>query len=381
MRCPHRCGTCARPPRQHRRRVRTVASAPTPPRNPAARPPSPAPGCPRRYPRPNNRDSAQVAQAGPYPPVTTTATAQRSDRLSIVTVQHRHLGRSGLRVPGCAGHHDWAKTPTPTRRPGSSPLHRGGGTLVDTADVYTDAEHILGGLIGDVIDRDDIIIATKAVARRDDGPFGGGASRGALLTALNGSLRRLASTTSTSGSCTPGQTVPSRKPQRHRRRRTPERSATPECQLHGLATGHRGHHKPIPTVSTQVEYSLLERGIEREVVPAATTTASASSAGPHSAAASSPAKPQRHTRRLRGLPPLRPLRRTPPQRTRRRIVQASSPPPTDSAPHAGSRPRLGPRPPRRPAAVVGARDTTQLQTSLAPKTSPSHRPFAPHWTT
>jgi aryl-alcohol dehydrogenase-like predicted oxidoreductase len=68
-----------------------------------------------------------------------------------------------------------------------------GGTLVDIADVYADgeAERILGALIDDVVPRDRIVLATKAVARRDDGPFGGGASRGALLTALDGSLRRL----------------------------------------------------------------------------------------------------------------------------------------------------------------------------------------------
>lgn len=68
-----------------------------------------------------------------------------------------------------------------------------GGTLVDTADVYQNghSEHILGGLLGTVVPRDDIIVATKAGAHRHDGPFGTGASRGALLNALDGSLRRL----------------------------------------------------------------------------------------------------------------------------------------------------------------------------------------------
>src|SRR5829696_8908579 len=68
-----------------------------------------------------------------------------------------------------------------------------GGTLVDTADVYSggEAERILGSLLGDLIPRDQLVLATKAVARRDGGPFGAGASRGALLNALDGSLRRL----------------------------------------------------------------------------------------------------------------------------------------------------------------------------------------------
>src|SRR5438067_12529537 len=68
-----------------------------------------------------------------------------------------------------------------------------GGTLVDTADVYCDgeSERILGGMLGDLVPRDNLVLATKAVARRVEGPFGGGASRGALLCALDGSLRRL----------------------------------------------------------------------------------------------------------------------------------------------------------------------------------------------
>lgn len=69
-----------------------------------------------------------------------------------------------------------------------------GGALVDTADVYGEgeAERILGGLLADVIP-----LGTRwyspprrsLAATRDR--LGGGASRGALLTALEGSLRRL----------------------------------------------------------------------------------------------------------------------------------------------------------------------------------------------
>src|SRR4051812_23913074 len=68
-----------------------------------------------------------------------------------------------------------------------------GGTLVDTADIYAEgeSERILGSLLTDLVPRHEVVLATKAVARRGDGPFGGGASRGALLAALDGSLRRL----------------------------------------------------------------------------------------------------------------------------------------------------------------------------------------------
>ncbi len=49
-----------------------------------------------------------------------------------------------------------------------------GGTLVDTAAVYTDggSESLIGQLIGDVVARDEIILATKAgVFRKDETRF------------------------------------------------------------------------------------------------------------------------------------------------------------------------------------------------------------------
>ena len=41
-----------------------------------------------------------------------------------------------------------------------------GGTLVDTADVYTDgeSERILGGLLGEIVPREELVIATKEAA-------------------------------------------------------------------------------------------------------------------------------------------------------------------------------------------------------------------------
>lgn len=149
-----------------------------------------------------------------------------------------------------------------------------GGTLVDTADVYCEgeSERILGGLLADVVPRDEVVLATKAVARRDEGPFGGGASRGALLTALEGSLRRL-------------QTEhidlwqlhawdPS-VPLEETLAAVSDAVRAGKVRYAGvsnytgwqLATAVRG--SDVPLVSTQVEYSLLERGVEREVVPAA----------------------------------------------------------------------------------------------------------------
>jgi aryl-alcohol dehydrogenase-like predicted oxidoreductase len=154
-----------------------------------------------------------------------------------------------------------------------------GGTLVDTADVYADgdSERILGVLLGDVVNRSDVIIATKAVARRDDGPFGGGASRGALLAALEGSLRRLdvehidlwqlhawdvnvpieETLAAIDAAVTSGKV------------RYAGVSNYTGWQLGTAATWQNCVPGRTRLVSAQVEYSLLERGIEREVGPAA----------------------------------------------------------------------------------------------------------------
>jgi aryl-alcohol dehydrogenase-like predicted oxidoreductase len=154
-----------------------------------------------------------------------------------------------------------------------------GGTFVDTADVYSDgeSERILGGLLGDAVPRDDIILATKAVARRTEGPFGGGASRGALLAALDGSLSRLGvdhidlwqlhawdtSVPIEETLATLDTAIASGKV------RYVGVSNYTGWQLGSAATWQRAVPGRTAPVSTQVEYSLLERGIEREVVPAA----------------------------------------------------------------------------------------------------------------
>jgi aryl-alcohol dehydrogenase-like predicted oxidoreductase len=150
-----------------------------------------------------------------------------------------------------------------------------GGTLVDTADIYSDgeSERILGSLMTDLVPREDLVLATKAVARRSDGPFGGGASRGALLSALDGSLRRLGVDHIDLW-------------QLHAWDNTVPLTETLAALDFAVASGkvryvgvanYSGWQlasaaaapTSTPIISTQVEYSLVERGVEREVVPAA----------------------------------------------------------------------------------------------------------------
>jgi aryl-alcohol dehydrogenase-like predicted oxidoreductase len=154
-----------------------------------------------------------------------------------------------------------------------------GGTLVDTADVYCDgdSERTLGRLLADVVPRSDVLVATKAVGRTAPGPMGRGASRGHLLAALDASLERLDldhldlwqlhawdETTpleETLAACDVAVATG--------RVRYVGISNFTGWQTAQAATWQRAWPGRVPLVSTQVEYSLLQRGVEREVVPAA----------------------------------------------------------------------------------------------------------------
>lgn len=69
-----------------------------------------------------------------------------------------------------------------------------GVNFFDTADVYSagQSEEMLGQSVKNLgLNRDEIVIATKALGRMHDGPNGAGASRGHIMAAVKQSLRRL----------------------------------------------------------------------------------------------------------------------------------------------------------------------------------------------
>lgn len=192
-------------------------------------------------------------------------------------MQQRRLGSSGLRVSRMGlGTMSWgADTDADEAASQLVAFVDAGGTLVDTADVYHEgeSEKLLGTLLADVVPREDIVLATKAVAKRTDGPFGSGASRGSLLTALNGSLQRLGvdyidlwqlhawddAVPLEETLAAVDHAVSSGKV------RYVGVSNYAGWQL-ATAAARQGSN---PIVSVQSEYSLLERGIERELAPAA----------------------------------------------------------------------------------------------------------------
>ncbi|MEU5388118.1 aldo/keto reductase [Kitasatospora cineracea] len=194
-------------------------------------------------------------------------------------MEQRQLGRTGLRVSRLGlGTLTWGRdTDEHEAAEQLKAFVDAGGTLVDTADVYADggAEYLLSRLTDGLVPRSELVIATKAGAR--PGSRRPDASRGHLLDALDASLRRL------NTDHVDLWQVHAHDP------------ATPtEETLHALdlavASGRaryvgvcqysgwqlaksaaRQHAVPgsTPLASVQLEYSLLQRGIEREALPAA----------------------------------------------------------------------------------------------------------------
>jgi len=113
------------------------------------------------------------------------------------------LGASGLRVSrivlGCMsfgepqrGAHPWTLPPDQAR-PFIVAALEAGITTFDTANVYSagSSEEILGEVLRDVARREEVVVATKVHGRMGPGPNDGGLSRGAILTQVEASLRRL----------------------------------------------------------------------------------------------------------------------------------------------------------------------------------------------
>ncbi|WP_433045726.1 aldo/keto reductase [Dactylosporangium sp. CS-033363] len=194
-------------------------------------------------------------------------------------MQQRPLGRSGLAVSRLAlGTMTWGRdTDADDAAAQLKTFRDAGGTLLDTADVYADgeAESVIGALVGRLVPREELVIATKAglrpgMARRRDG------SRGHLLSALDTSLQRLGTDhvdlwqvhgydpdTPLEETLSAIDTAVSTG-----RARYAGVSNYSGWQSARAATWQAAWPGRAPLVSTQVEYSLLERGIEREVVPA-----------------------------------------------------------------------------------------------------------------
>jgi aryl-alcohol dehydrogenase-like predicted oxidoreductase len=196
-------------------------------------------------------------------------------------MEQRALGRTGLRVSRLGlGTMTWGRdTDEHEAREQLSLFVEAGGNLVDTAAAYGAgaSESVLGSLLGTVVPRSDVILATKAgIFRTVDGTRSVDTSRRALLDALDASLVRLGTDhldlwqIHTWSSATPiDETLAALDAAvASGRTRYVGISNYSGWQTAHAATWQRAWPGRAPLASTQVEYSLLQRGIEREVIPA-----------------------------------------------------------------------------------------------------------------
>ena len=200
---------------------------------------------------------------------------------SLPTVKQRHVGHSGLIVSRLAlGTMTWGgDTDEDDAAAQLIAFREAGGTLIDTANVYLGgvSEEVVGRLLADVVPRDEVLLATKAYGVTGEGVMQRGTSRGHLLSALDASLKRLQTDYIDVWQLHAWDPV------------TPWEEAMSALDT-AVSTGRVRYagvsnysgwqqgavvawQKAVPgraqIVSNQVEYSLLQRGVEREVVPSA----------------------------------------------------------------------------------------------------------------
>ena len=195
-------------------------------------------------------------------------------------MEQRQLGRSGVRITRIGlGTMTWGRD---TDEHEAAEQMRffldAGGNFIDTAAVYGDgdSERVLGGLLGVLVPRDEVVIATKAGISFKTGERRVDNSRTSLIADLDKSLTRLGTDyvdlwqIHTWDSSTP-------------------LDETLGAMDYALSSGKARHvgisnfsgwqlarsvtlQNPLfgkaPVVSTQNEYSLLRRNVEREVIPA-----------------------------------------------------------------------------------------------------------------
>ena len=153
-----------------------------------------------------------------------------------------------------------------------------GGNFIDTAAVYGDgdSERVIGGLAGSLFKREEIVLATKAGITFPGGVRTVNNSRAALMAELDSSLARLGTDyvdlwqIHTWDPMVPLEESLSAIDQAvsSGRVRYVGVSNFSGWQLARAATLQNPLFGKAPIISSQVEYSLLNRSIEAEVIPA-----------------------------------------------------------------------------------------------------------------
>lgn len=154
-----------------------------------------------------------------------------------------------------------------------------GGNFIDTASTYGDgdSERVIGGLIGTLFNRDEVVIATKAGIGFADGVRTIDASRHSLIAELDRSLSRLGSDfvdiwqIHAWDDATPLDDTLSALDYAYTtgRARYVGISNYSGWQIARAATKQQSNSMKAPLTTVQCEYSLLNRNVELEVLDAA----------------------------------------------------------------------------------------------------------------
>jgi len=194
-------------------------------------------------------------------------------------MQSRLVGSTGLRVSRLGlGTMTWGRDTTPEQARGLlQTFCEAGGTLIDTAAAYGagDAERIIGRLVKHLDNRDEMVIATKAGFVIRNGERIVDTSRRALLRDLDGSLDRLGTDyidlwqVHAFGEAPLAETLDATDyAVSSGRVRYAGVSNFVGWQTAQAATWQLAFPGRTPLASAQVEYSLLARRAEVEVLPA-----------------------------------------------------------------------------------------------------------------
>ena len=196
---------------------------------------------------------------------------------------YRTLGRSGLIVSPLAlgtmtfGAERWGSGDEISKEVFDAYL-AAGGNFIDSADVYSAgrSEELLGGFVADAKARDRLVIATKSGFPRAQGtPLHGGNGAKNIRLGLEGSLRRLRTDyidmywMHVWDRITPVEEVLRTLTDAVRSGKVLHYgfSNTPAWYVAKLATLAHAHGLPEP-IGLQYSYSLIDRGVELDILPA-----------------------------------------------------------------------------------------------------------------
>ncbi len=190
-------------------------------------------------------------------------------------MQQRYVGNSGLRVSALSlGTMSWARE---TDEQDASGMLRtfveSGGTLIDTAASYAggQAEALLGGMLGDVVARSEVVISTKAGLSASDSRRSVDTSRNGMLSGLDASLARLGTDyvdiwfAQAWDSNVPLEETLSALEFAVRSGRARYAGVS---NFNGWQTAKAAAIAGFPLVANQSEYSLVHRTPEAELIPA-----------------------------------------------------------------------------------------------------------------